>query len=1332
MKKNRICLSLILFIIIIITINITTSQNSQIIRDKRFNYEFLNNGMIKIDKDSKILSYFGFGLTGEIGEISRIFTSDNFNWALTQDGNRIIISNDNSTLPINATFNFLPNGNIKIEHNIQNKFVTDINNLKFWYYFMVPENTTIRYNATSFVPKIKDTMTINIPQQIAMPRNYQILSVGDNRIDFADLVYNGFNITNLYYGNGSILNRPSDIIVALAVTDGDTFIKDQVLSLDPTLSTTDFLDPTLTQGTFTLSNNTKVSDDLYARTKTLNAYINASNFNLLQSEGGTIPNGAYIQGMDVQVESYHDCLLGDMGLTVSLSGDNGATYQVTKTISVVDLTEVYYSISRYATPETSDEGGTGIIWNTTMLSNANFKIKVQLTSSSCGLTFIYIDHLRINIGWTPPSISNITYQDLDNPKVYHLDYSATTPTINSTNIISYIPFDWNDTSTGVGGFFRYPDYHSSDLELYTGIFGAQPIINSTCLFGTCGWFNGLSSELLEATHSRFDLDSVTVNAWVYSRNFGKERTVAAFGTGDATAGANPPDWRIGMVDNTGNEGRGGFQATNSVGTILSCKSPNNFTSNSWIMITGVKNATGLYYYENGVLINGTCPLTGVLQKSNLQYSNPLLSIGASFQASIGGYSSFWNGSIDEVLVLNTALNSSQILTFYNNQTKRFYSKGEKIFYGYNIGNNNTINVSALTVQPIGTRINISVGRLSGNSYIYNNEYDFSTGDISGLLIETPQNFSIKFIFYSGANQYLTPILNESFSVVSYNKTHYLNVVGYRDCDWLYSEVINAGLGYDCGNPNYTKCIALNVNLNITNNSILSLNSSCNAVFDSTRNSEYSFSVHGQLNLTGANITSKSPLKKFDFLSFVSLPISRGSYGDFSFSNFKKPTNFTDIQINFYSLSIGNETILLNSSDISLYVIAGGKLDRRFRLNVSVYASGAVVSGANVTARNVSLTIIDSKLTGSNGAAWLNLSEYVDTGSGKIGQNNYTLNVTSGGYVPSSTTINLTSDSSTSVTLTTYSTIQVSGTETLHDIFTRVNDPIVFNNLSSASRPCRYASTASINITTGNLVMESCTLEMNSSAITTYKLEVGGGRLTANYSNITRFGTDNYDFYTASSNATQVILKNSFVSYAGRSDSPNLRGLTLNTNNVTFINNTLASSSKANLDLEANNLIIEKSVFLGQGVTLYNIFVGANDSLIIDSNLSNAITKDIRFSIGTNLTLLNTNHSTEFIQTGGKLIKQWYVDVFVQNNSGSVIGGANVSFYNVTGALTHNILTNSSGNIDRQNIIEYVALSTGRVYQTNYTINVSKEGFVTQTQSLNLTSSTNLTFTLMNI
>ena len=570
-------------------------------------------------------------------------------------------------------------------------------------------------------------------------------------------------------------------------------------------------------------------------------------------------------------------------------------------------------------------------------------------------------------------------------------------------------------------------------------------------------------------------------------------------------------------------------------------------------------------------------------------------------------------------------------------------------------------------------------------------------------------------------------------------TSYVLVNSAMNCTDLLTEATTYYYGYSCSAAGYSTCVGLNADLNITSSGRLNVPSSCNIQFNQSSNGQYNFIIEGtgKLNLTG-NITSASS-DKFNFKPYVNLPTISGNNGSMSFFNVSNSLNLSDSKINFYNLTISSNMAILNSTDITTgtYSIAsGGRLDRQWRLNVSVYASGAVVSGANVTARNVSLAVINSKLTGSNGAAWLNLSEYVDTGSGKINQNNYTINVSSGGYVPSSTTINLTSDNSTSVTLTTYSVIQVSSTETLHDIFTRINDPVVFVNLSSASRPCRYAATASINITTGNLVMENCTLEMNNTDAKggsgIFDLIVGGGILTANYSNITRSSENfNYDFYTASTAATQVILKNSFVSYGGSSSSvDNRRGLSINTNNVTFINNTLISQHTANLEIGANGLLIQQSSFLGASQTpSYNLFIRANDSIILDSNLSGAVTNDIRLSTRTNIILLNTNHTDESLQSGSvnnSLFKKWYLDIKVINGSGSGINSVNVTFYNVSGAITQSSLTNSSGDIVRQNVTEFISNGTTRNYWTNYNITALKVDGINKTINVNITQSANYT------
>ncbi|MFH1585332.1 MAG: LamG-like jellyroll fold domain-containing protein [archaeon] len=62
---------------------------------------------------------------------------------------------------------------------------------------------------------------------------------------------------------------------------------------------------------------------------------------------------------------------------------------------------------------------------------------------------------------------------------------------------------------------------------------------------------------------------------------------------------------------------------------------------------------------------------------------------------------------------------------------------------------------------------------------------------------------------------------------------------------------------------------------------------------------------------------------------------------------------------------------------------------------------------------------------------------------------------------------------------------------------------------------------------------------------------------------------------------------------------------------------------------------------------------------------------------------------------------------------------------------HNVTTNSSGHIVRQNVTEYIGTSGGDVYQTNYIINATQIGYSSEAQSVNVTSSQSLTFNTLN-
>ncbi len=563
-------------------------------------------------------------------------------------------------------------------------------------------------------------------------------------------------------------------------------------------------------------------------------------------------------------------------------------------------------------------------------------------------------------------------------------------------------------------------------------------------------------------------------------------------------------------------------------------------------------------------------------------------------------------------------------------------------------------------------------------------------------------------------------------------TSYVLVNSNMNCTDLKTEAVDYYYGYSCSASGYSTCIGLNADLNISSGGNLSVPSSCNIQFNNSFNGQYSFIIEGsgKLNLSGGNITTTNVSNKFNFKPHANLPTISGNNGSISFFNVTSSLNLSDSRINFYNLTISDRMTILNSTDITLgtYAFAGsGRLDRQWRLNVSVYASGAVVSGANVTARNVSLAFIDNKLTASDGAARFNLSEYIDTGSGKIWQGNWTINVTKAGYFINSTTVNLTSDSSLMVNLGTYGTIEVSSRETLHDIYSRINDGTVFNNLSSGSIPCRYVANAAINITSnGHLVLENCVLEMNSTNPDPTRWIEVGGTLTSNYSNITKMGSKSYYFYSITN--SNLTLKNSFVSYSGdNDDSIGRRGLELSSVNLVFFNNTFYFSK--GIVLISNNLTLYQLKITTSNN--YNIQNYANNSLIIDSNISGALNNDLRL-FAVNLTLLNTNHSTETAGSGVNnpfLFKKWYVDLRVLNTSGSGVDGANVTFLNVTGIVVHDTLTNSSGDIVRQNVTQYISNGTVRNFWTNYTINVTANGYNSTSISVNITGTSNYTITL---
>jgi len=122
---------------------------------------------------------------------------------------------------------------------------------------------------------------------------------------------------------------------------------------------------------------------------------------------------------------------------------------------------------------------------------------------------------------------------------------------------------------------------------------------------------------------------------------------------------------------------------------------------------------------------------------------PVIEYGQDYL--IGGLttgSSDFNGSIDEVMIFNTALNSTQITAIYNNQSQRYKSSGNAILKQVRTNNtkNDRLLLNMTTKTEFNTTIDARIGRwgvddgynVSDNSLVGYWNFNGNTSDISGL------------------------------------------------------------------------------------------------------------------------------------------------------------------------------------------------------------------------------------------------------------------------------------------------------------------------------------------------------------------------------------------------------------------------------------------------------------------------------------------------------------------------------------------------------------------------------------------------------------------------
>jgi len=185
-----------------------------------------------------------------------------------------------------------------------------------------------------------------------------------------------------------------------------------------------------------------------------------------------------------------------------------------------------------------------------------------------------------------------------------------------------------------------------------------------------------------------------------------------------------------------------FKAWSVAGSTVYNTLQTAYTQKVWEHYVYTANGTTAFLYKNGNLVSSTAKTA-----ENMGNGGYPLRIGYSGDA---GGNAYFNGTIDEIMIFNRSLNSSEVSEIYNEQYKRFYPNGKMVWKDLDFGNNSVSNITLTNCDvPSGTQLAAQIG----NGRIKN----FTNCKITDYGL--PYNSSNLSIYYtSNADDFFTPLV----------------------------------------------------------------------------------------------------------------------------------------------------------------------------------------------------------------------------------------------------------------------------------------------------------------------------------------------------------------------------------------------------------------------------------------------------------------------------------------------------------------------------------------------------------------------------------------------
>ncbi len=391
-------------------------------------------------------------------------------------------------------------------------------------------------------------------------------------------------------------------------------------------------------------------------------------------------------------------------------------------------------------------------FNLTLLGSFNFQINVTTGQNPL------IDNQTITNLSLFSSSRNITFES----DFTHIEIDNLTSPYDE--LVGYWNFDGDEMDTE--NFISY-DFSQYDND---GLASGNAHINSSdCLYEFCLKVDGLNDVVvIPDSDSLYQNDTMTLSLWLKSgvindnfaniiskaqlNTFGWYYSVNNFGSGtsfrfDTSAGVNQ----------------------NPISTV------SGVINGEWNHVVFVIDKNNITYYQNGTFLQSALYLLG--EGFNTTQG---LFIGEREDTS-----NDFNGSVDEIMIFNTTLTASEVLDIFNNQSSKYYQRGELDYNNIFVNQTNFINITLNDCNTgLDSNILIDVNEQGEQALVNCQLNNYNLGgfveDINVTLISnsstssffspiTISNFTLDWLIFStGADSIKRRIINLSETGFNFN------------------------------------------------------------------------------------------------------------------------------------------------------------------------------------------------------------------------------------------------------------------------------------------------------------------------------------------------------------------------------------------------------------------------------------------------------------------------------------------------------------------------------------------------------------------------------------